>query len=204
MTILAENINQILNQLNHFEQRYGRTAGSVKLLAVSKRHPIEKIAQANLEGLKDFGESYLQEALLKIEKLKQHELNWHFIGPVQANKTRAIAENFQWVHSVERSKIALRLNEHRGDSRSPLNICVQVNLSNEASKSGVDLTEARILCDYVAELPNLKLRGLMAIPAVLPEMEAQRRRDSHCGHRGEKEQGSRGSRGLPPDTPHGN
>lgn len=174
MTNVAENIENLIVSLRCFEQRYQRPTGSVKLLAVSKRQSIESITQANIAGLKDFGENYLQEALEKIEKLSQLDLSWHFIGPIQANKTRAIAEHFQWVHSVDRSKIALRLNEHRPQDSVPLNVCVQINLSAEASKSGVALTEAEDLCNFIAQLPSLKLRGLMAIPAPQAEFEAQR------------------------------
>ncbi len=174
MTIVAEHINKLVTSLRSFEQRYEKPAGSVKLLAVSKRQSIEKIAEAHSAGLKDFGENYLQEALEKIEKLKPLDLNWHFIGPIQANKTKPIAEEFQWVHSVDRTKIALRLNEHRADSRLPLNVCVQVNLSNEANKSGVALQDAEDLCVCIARLPHLKLRGLMAIPAPLSVFDAQR------------------------------
>ena len=174
MTNVAENIEKLTVSVRRFEQRYGRPTGSVKLLAVSKRQSIESITRANIAGLKDFGENYLQEALDKIEQLNQLNLNWHFIGPIQANKTKAIAGHFQWVHSVDRRKIALRLNEHRPQDSVPLNVCVQINLSAETSKSGVALTEAGDLCNYIAQLPRLKLRGLMAIPAPLAEFEAQR------------------------------
>ena len=174
MTIVAENIKVILAQISHLEQQYGRTAGSVKLLAVSKKQPMEKIVSANLAGLNDFGENYLQEAAVKIEELKQLALCWHFIGPIQSNKTKAIAEHFQWVHSVDRVKVAQRLNQHRESSSLPLNVCVQVNLSGEASKSGTALDQTDALCREIAELPNLKLRGLMAIPAALNNLEAQR------------------------------
>lgn len=174
MTNIAENIGKISASIRCLEQRYLRPARSVNLLAVSKRQSIESITQANIAGLKDFGENYLQEALDKIEKLSQLELNWHFIGPIQSNKTKPIAEHFQWVHSVDRLKIALRLNDHRDQGNVPLNVCVQINLSGEASKSGVDLAEAEALCDYISQLPKLKLRGLMAIPAPLCEFESQR------------------------------
>lgn len=174
MTNIAENIGNISASIRHFEQRYLRPARSVKLLAVSKRHSVESITQASIAGVSDFGENYLQEALDKIEKLKQLELNWHFIGPIQANKTKPIAEHFQWVHSIDRRKIALRLNDHRTQDNVPLNVCVQTNLSGEASKSGVDLAEVEGLCDYISQLPKLKLRGLMAIPAPLSEFESQR------------------------------
>lgn len=174
MTNIAENIDGLVSRVRRFEQRYQRPAGSVKLLAVSKKQALECISQANLAGLKDFGENYLQEALEKIEKLSHLDLTWHFIGPIQGNKTRQIAEHFQWAHSVDRRKIAHRLSEHRPEACGPLNVCVQVNLSGEASKSGVSLAQAEALCDYIAQLPKLKLRGLMAIPAPLADLESQR------------------------------
>ena len=146
----------------------------MKLLAVSKRHPVESIIAANKVGIEDFGENYLQEALDKIQHLSSLRVNWHFIGPIQSNKTKAIAENFQWVHSIDRLKIAQRLSDQREPSASKLNVCVQVNISHEANKSGVELGEVEALCDRVAALPNLQLRGLMAIPAAEPDLDSQR------------------------------
>ncbi len=175
MTTIAENIGQLSAQLRRLEQQYERTTGDVKLLAVSKRHSVDSIAEAHAAGILDFGENYLQEALDKIQQLSSMPLNWHFIGPVQANKTRAIAEHFQWVHSVDRLKIAQRLSDQREPGRERLNVCIQVKLSDETSKSGVDLSEAQALCDAVQALPNLQLRGLMAIPAALPDIQSQRR-----------------------------
>jgi PLP dependent protein len=125
-----------------------------------------------------FGENYLQEALEKIEVLRETALEWHFIGPIQSNKTRAIAENFAWVHSVERDRIAQRLHDARPQSLAPLNICVQVNVSGEASKSGVAPDEVAALADAVAALPRLRLRGLMAIPEPAPDATLRRRRFS--------------------------
>lgn len=174
MTTITENIDRLRCQIQRLEQQYGRSANSVSLLAVSKRHTAESIIEANQAGLDNFGENYLQEAIDKILKLQELGLNWHFIGPIQANKTRAIAKHFQWVHSVDRVKIAQRLSDQRDSNAPPLNICVQVNLSEEESKSGVTLNEAEALCDTVEKLPNLKLRGLMAIPAALDNINAQR------------------------------
>ncbi len=174
VTSIAENIQRLSAQLRQYEQQYERSTGSVKLLAVSKRHSAERIVEAHAAGIRDFGENYLQEALDKIQHLSALQLNWHFIGPVQANKTRAIAENFDWVHSVDRLKIAQRLSDQRGSAKEKLNICVQVKLSEEESKSGLELGETEALCDAVQALPNLELRGLMAIPAVLPDTQAQR------------------------------
>jgi hypothetical protein len=175
VTTIAENIGRLKGQLQRLECQYERSAASVKLLAVSKRHPVESIIAANEAGIVDFGENYLQEALDKIQHLSSMRVNWHFIGPIQSNKTKAIAENFQWVHSVDRLKIAQRLSDQREPSDTKLNICVQIKLSDEASKSGIELSEAEALCDAVEALPNLQLRGLMAIPAALPDVESQRR-----------------------------
>ncbi len=144
------------------------------LLAVSKRHPVESIIAANEAGISDFGENYLQEALDKIEHLSSMRINWHFIGPIQSNKTKSIAENFQWVHSIDRLKVAQRLSDQRDPAGPKLNVCVQIKLSDETSKSGIELSKAEALCDSVDALPNLKLRGLMAIPAALPDLESQR------------------------------
>jgi PLP dependent protein len=174
VTTIAENIAQLSARLQRLERQYGRSASSVKLLAVSKRHPVESIIAANKAGIEDFGENYLQEALDKIQHLSSLRVNWHFIGPIQSNKTKAIAENFQWVHSIDRLKIAQRLSDQRELSASKLNVCVQVNISHEANKSGVELGEVEALCDRVAALPNLQLRGLMAIPAAEPDLDSQR------------------------------
>lgn len=175
MTNIAENIERLNDQLQRLERQYERSPASVKLLAVSKRHSVESIIAANKAGIEDFGENYLQEALDKIRQLSSIGVNWHFIGPIQSNKTKAIAENFHWVHSVDRLKIAERLNDQRDPADTKLNICVQIKLSSEESKSGVELSEAEALCDSVEALPNLQLRGLMAIPAANPDTESQRR-----------------------------
>ena len=172
---IAGNIEQLSDRLQRLERQYERSTGSVKLLAVSKRHSVESIIAANEAGIMDFGENYLQEALGKIQHLSSMRLNWHFIGPIQSNKTKAIAENFEWVHSIDRLKIAQRLNDQRESSRAKLNVCIQIKLSDEANKSGVELSEAESLCDSLEALPNLALRGLMAIPAALPDLESQRR-----------------------------
>jgi pyridoxal phosphate enzyme (YggS family) len=174
VTTIAKNIAQLSARLQRLERQYERSALSVKLLAVSKRHPVESIIAANKAGIEDFGENYLQEALDKIQHLSSLRVNWHFIGPIQSNKTKAIAENFQWVHSIDRLKIAQRLSDQKEPSASKLNVCVQVNISHEANKSGVELGEVEALCDSVAALPNLQLRGLMAIPAAEPDLDSQR------------------------------
>ncbi len=174
VTTIAKNIGQLRSRLRQLEQRYQRPAESVKLLAVSKRHSVQKIIDANQTGVQDFAENYLQEALEKIQQLQELRLNWHFIGPIQANKTKPIAENFQWVHSIERRKIAQRLSDQRGADAPALNVCVQVKLSDETTKSGVALNKAEALCEIIDGLPNLQLRGLMAIPPVLHDVKSQR------------------------------
>ncbi len=146
----------------------GRPAECARLLAVSKTFSAEAIREAHACGLDAFGESYLQEALGKLDALADLPLEWHFIGPVQSNKTRPIAERFAWVHGVEREKIALRLAEQRPPQLPPLNVCIQVNVSGEASKHGVAPSQALALAHRVAALPGLRLRGFMAIPEVDP------------------------------------
>ncbi|MBL4820051.1 MAG: YggS family pyridoxal phosphate-dependent enzyme [Gammaproteobacteria bacterium] len=174
MNTIAENIQQIIEQIHEFEQSYNRPEGSVTLLAVSKKQPIDKILQAHKAGIRDFGENYLQEAEEKISQLVDLDINWHFIGPIQSNKTRAIADLFQWVHSVDRLKIARRLSDQRNSLLPPLNVCIQVNLSGEETKSGISIDEVENLCNEVAKLPNLHLRGLMTIPAPTEDFTGQR------------------------------
>jgi pyridoxal phosphate enzyme (YggS family) len=140
---------------------------------VSKTKPASLIAATYQVGQRHFGENYLQEALSKQQALGAFDITWHFIGPIQSNKTKAIAHHFEWVHSVCSLKIAKRLSEHRPDNLAPLNICLQVNISDEVSKSGSQLHELAELCDQVALLPNLKLRGVMAIPAPSDGFEQQ-------------------------------
>jgi pyridoxal phosphate enzyme (YggS family) len=152
----------------------GRTADSVTLLAVSKAQPAELIATAANAGLKDFGESYLKEALTKIAALQKRSLTWHFVGRLQANKTRAIAEQFAWVHALDRLHIAERLAAQRSVHAPPLNVCLQVNLAGEARKAGVAPEELPELARAVAALPRLALRGLMCLPPEESEVARQR------------------------------
>lgn len=174
MTNIAENIEALSQQIRDLERDSTRAEGSVSLLAVSKRHSTDSIRAAAACGQTDFGENYLQEAEAKIQKLADLGLNWHFIGPIQSNKTRGIAAAFDWVHSVDRLKIAQRLSDQRPQGKDPLNICVQVNVSQEESKSGVDFEEAAELCASIDGLPSIRLRGLMAIPAALETYDEQR------------------------------
>lgn len=144
------------------------------MLAVSKQQDVSRIRSAHAAGLKNFGENYLQEAVPKIEALRDLDICWHFIGPIQTNKTRGIASYFDWVHSVDRERVAHRLSEQRDPALGPLNVCVQANLSQEVTKSGVDLDQCQQLCRVINTLPNLTLRGLMAIPAPSSDFAEQR------------------------------
>lgn len=164
MSTIADNIAQVSSRIRAAALAAQRDEHSVQLLAVSKTKPAEALREAYAAGLRDFGENYLQEALGKQLELADLPLIWHFIGPIQSNKTRAIAEHFAWVHSVDRLKIAQRLSEQRPTDLPPLNICIQVNVSGEASKSGCTPADLPALANAISELPRLTLRGLMAIP----------------------------------------
>lgn len=158
------------------EQRHGRAAGSVRLLAVSKRQQVAAMAALAGAGQEAFGENYLQEAEPKIAALAAHyRLQWHFIGAVQSNKTAAIARAFDWVHTVDRVKIARRLAHQRPAGAGPLNVCIEVNISGEASKAGVEPAAVSSLADGIAELASLRLRGLMCLPAPGEDIGRQRR-----------------------------
>lgn len=166
------NLTQALNRIRRAEQEFKRPAGSVKLLAVSKTKPIEAINALAELGQTAFGENYLQESLDKIAQ--RPDLEWHFIGPIQSNKTKPIAEHFNWVHSVDRLKIAQRLSSQRPADRAPLNILLQVNISQEPTKSGFHPQELLEQVEQVMNLPNLMLRGLMAIPKAETTFDQQR------------------------------
>lgn len=162
---IAENLRQIQAHIARAENAAGRPAGSVRLLAISKAFDADAIREAVAADQRAFGENYLAEALPKIDALAGLGLEWHFTGPIQSNKTAAIAAHFDWVHGLDRDKIARRLSEQRPESLAPLNVCVQINISGEPSKSGVPPEDAARLCAQVVERPRLRLRGLMAIPA---------------------------------------
>lgn len=164
MSTIADNISQVAARIRSAEQAAQRAANSVQLLAVSKTKPAAAVREAHAAGVRDFGENYLQEALGKQRELTDLPLCWHFIGPIQSNKTRDIAQNFAWVHSVDRLKIAQRLSEQRPAELPALNICIQVNVSGEASKSGCTPADLPALAAAISGLPRLTLRGLMAIP----------------------------------------
>ncbi|OCR26677.1 hypothetical protein AFK24_02430 [Pseudomonas syringae] len=164
MSTIAANISTLGARINAAALAAQRDPAAIGLLAVSKTKPASALREAYAAGLRDFGENYLQEALSKQLELADLPLCWHFIGPIQSNKTRAIAENFAWVHSVDRLKIAQRLSEQRPVDLPQLNICIQVNVSGEASKSGCSPADLPALAAAISALPRLKLRGLMAIP----------------------------------------
>ena len=174
MKSIASQLALVQQSIAESTQKYQRPDNAVTLLAVSKRHSSQAIREAWAAGQRCFGESYLQEAEQKITELADLDIEWHFIGPIQSNKTRPIAQLFDWVHSVDRLKIAQRLSDQRPDDMAPLNICLQVNISGEATKSGMALEELPAIAASVAALPRLKLRGLMAIPAHGGDFESQR------------------------------
>ena len=171
---LPDAIRQVRERIARAAEQAGRSVDSITLLAASKAQPAELIRAAAREGLKHFGESYVQEALPKIEALRDLELTWHFIGQIQANKTRAIAGHFDWVHGVDRLRIAERLSAQRPYHAPPLNVCLQVNLGGEATKGGAAPADVPELAKVVAALPRIRLRGLMCIPP--PEEDSARQR----------------------------
>lgn len=155
---------QVITDIEHACLVAKRDSSSVQLLAVSKFHAAEAIAALNDAGQRDFGENYVQEALEKMQQLSGRDICWHLIGPLQSNKTAEVAANFDWVHSVDRLKIARRLNDQRPSTLPPLNICLQVNIDDEDSKSGCSLADLPTLAEAIMALPRLRLRGLMVIP----------------------------------------
>lgn len=173
MTSISERLQAVLTRLRQAENTAGRASGSVSLVAVSKTQPASAILEAYAAGQRAFGENYLQEALEKKAELTSLPLEWHFIGPIQSNKTRPIAEHFSWVHGVDRLKIAQRLSDARPDAMPPLNICIEVNVSGEESKGGAAPGEVRDLARAIAQMPKLALRGLMAIPAPTDDIALQ-------------------------------
>ena len=176
MPDLIHNLEAVKQRIAMAAHVAGRDARSIALLAVSKTFPAEAVRAAHAAGQRAFGENYVQEALTKIEALAdlRGSLEWHFIGPLQSNKPRLVAEQFDWVHSVDRLKIAQRLSDQRPDNLPALNVCLQVNISGETSKSGVSVEEAAEVAREIATLPKLKLRGLMAIPEPVGSIDEQR------------------------------
>ena len=173
MTIIADSLQAVQANIHAACLAANRT-DAVKLLAVSKAQTADKLRTAYLAGQRAFGENYLQEAINKQAELSDCAIEWHFIGPIQSNKATLIAQHFDWVHSVDRLKIAARLNEARPQNAAPLNVCIQINSSNEASKSGVDMDSLAILATEINAMPRLKLCGIMAIPAPTKDLAKQR------------------------------
>jgi len=171
---VTENFRKIQDLLVKAAVDAGRSPERIRLLAVTKKKTPEAILEAYAAGQRDFGENFVQEALGKIAAVNRDDINWHFIGHLQANKTRLVAGNFQWVHTVDRLKIARRLSEQRPHYGNDLNVCLEVNIDGEENKSGVAVTEVPELAAAVAELPRLKLRGLMCLPAIRDDFAAQR------------------------------
>ena len=177
MTSIQQNIEQITSQIEAAQQKCGRARDTVQLLAVSKTKPVEAILEASLAGQRAFGENYVQEGADKVTYFSEHhpalELEWHFIGPIQSNKSRHVAENFAWVHTIDRAKIAQRLNDQRPEGMAPIQVLIQVNTSGESSKSGANDDDIFTLAELILSLPNLTLRGLMSIPANVSDYQSQ-------------------------------
>ena len=174
MSSIAQSLEKIRNRVTVLERRYARPPGAVRVLAVSKTKPPEAVRAAFQAGQREFGENHVQDALTKLDALAELDLTWHFIGPIQSNKTRVVAARFDWVHSLDREKIARRLNDQRPQDSPALNVCIQVHVSGESSKSGVEPSEVRALADVVSALPRLRLRGLMTLPRPCDDLDRQR------------------------------
>jgi PLP dependent protein len=170
----AGRLAQVRERIAAACRRCGRDPAGVQLLAVSKGQPLEALQAVAAAGQRRFGESYAQEAVAKVRQLDCPDCEWHFIGPLQSNKAALVAENFDWVHSIDRVKIATALSRHRAPDAPPLQVCLQVNISGETSKSGVDVAELPALAEQVTALPGLRLRGLMTIPRPTDNSAAQR------------------------------
>ncbi|ELE5026530.1 YggS family pyridoxal phosphate-dependent enzyme [Vibrio fluvialis] len=177
MSSIQQNLEHITSQIENAQQKCGRPRSSVQLLAVSKTKSVEAILEAAQAGQRAFGENYVQEGCDKVQFFAEHhpelDLEWHFIGPLQSNKTRQIAEHFDWMHTIDRAKIAQRLSEQRPAHLPPLQVLIQVNTSGEASKSGISENDLFTLAELISGLPNLTLRGLMSIPENVPDYPSQ-------------------------------
>ena len=171
---VTENLRKIRDLLHVAAIEANRDPAGVRLLAVSKKQPLEKIREAYAAGQREFGENFVQEGVEKIAAMDKDDITWHFIGHLQSNKTRVVAENFDWVHTIDKLKTARRLSEQRPDGLPPLNVCLQVNVDDEESKSGVTPEALPELAAACAKLPNIRLRGLMCVPAIREEPDAQR------------------------------
>ncbi len=175
MIRVTENLNVIRDLLAKAALDANRDPESVTLLAVSKKHPLAAIAEAASAGQLDFGENYVQEGAEKVQACSREDLTWHFIGHLQSNKTRAVAERFDWVHTVDKAKIARRLGAQRPASLAPVNVCLQVNVDDEPGKSGVTIDATPDLAAKVADIPGIRLRGLMCLPAIRDDFDEQRK-----------------------------
>jgi len=174
MTDIEKNLRAVKQQIQSQCNDCGRSAEEITLLAVSKTKPVSDILIAYRAGQHHFGENYLQEAEQKIRDLQNYDITWHYIGPIQSNKTQKISALFDWVHSVDRLKVARRLDRYHPEGKSPLNVLLQVNIDREPSKAGIDIDQISSLAAEIDVLPRLKLRGLMAIPAIRNDYEKQR------------------------------
>jgi len=172
---MATALTGVLQRIRDAEARYARAPGSVQLLAVSKQHPARAIRAAYAHGQRRFGENYMQEALEKVAELTDLDCEWHFIGPLQSNKSRHVAQHFAWLHTLDRMKLAQRLSEQRDPGQPELNVCLQVNISAQSTKAGIAAEDVLGLAKSVQRLPNLRLRGLMALPAPAEGLDAQRK-----------------------------
>lgn len=173
MKNLANNLSTVRQKINRLEARYHRADSEVCLLAVSKTRSTDEIRTLANHGQIHFGENYVQEAVNKIAKMSDIEVTWHFIGPIQKNKTKLITEHFSWVHSIDRETIATRLSNQRSENLPPLNVCIQINIDEETSKSGISPSDLLELATTIRNLPKLNLRGLMAIPTSGQAFEQQ-------------------------------
>ena len=182
MQNIEKNLIEIRYQIEQSATQYQRDIKTISLLAVSKKKPADDLRKAYECGQRNFGENFLQEAQAKILELVDLDIVWHFIGPVQSNKTKILAESFDWVHCVDRLKIAQRLSLQRPESAPPLNICIQVNIDGETTKSGVAPEQIYDLATSINQLPRIKLRGLMAIPAQRPDFDSQREPFAKLAH----------------------
>ena len=174
MTKIRDKLQIIGAEIKELAHQYQREIDDIQLLAVSKRHSVAAIQIAYNSGQTSFGENYVQELLEKTQALSELNISWHFIGPLQSNKTKQIAEVADWVHTIDRLKIAQRLNDQRPENLAPLSVCIQINISGEASKSGVAASDIEALASQITTLPHLRLRGLMVIPAPSHSFEEQR------------------------------
>ena len=163
MTTITERLNSAINSIASIQKKYSIAKDTVGLLAVSKTKPIADIEHAIAQGQRCFGENYVQEGVEKVQYFDNLELNWHFIGPLQSNKSKAVAEHFDWIHTIDRLKIAKRLNNQRPTHMKPLNVCIQINISNESTKSGIAPDELMSLAQQISTMPMLTLRGIMTI-----------------------------------------